>query len=105
MKRPLVIVIGPDLDDGALAVVNHGDWTYNVHPVYRLDNPYTRKVGHPTAFAIGPEIESRTAIPAPSSPPPDTQPDTGALATVHLAEAVETAAEILADLLEEEPTL
>jgi len=95
MTRPLVIVAGPDLDDGALAVVNRGGWTYNVHPVARLVNPYAGG----DAFVLNPAIDCRTVTPA------EIMPGAGPPATVTKAEAVETAAEILADLLEEEPTL
>jgi len=89
MTRPLVIVAGPDLDDGALAVVNRGGWTYNVHHVIELG----------PSLSIGPAIDCRTVIPA---------ADHVGLrhpTIVPLAEAVETAAKILADLIEEEPTL
>ena len=92
MTRPLVIVVDADLDDGALAVVNRGGWTYTVHPV-TTDDPAQ------PSLSIGPLIDCRTVIPA------EIMPGAGPPATVTKAEAVETAAEILADLLEEEPTL
>jgi len=93
MTRPLVIVLDADLDDGwgrtFPAVVNRGGWTYNVHTVTALG----------ASLSIGPAIDCRTVIPA---------ADHVGLrhpTIVPLAEAVETAAEILADLIEEEPTL
>jgi len=86
MTRPLVIVAGPDLDNGA--ILNRGGWTYTVHPT----------VSTKDGFALEPAVDCRTVIPA------EIVPGAGPPATVTLAEAVETAAEILADLLEEEPT-
>lgn len=105
MTRPLVIVVDADLDNGwggtfpgALAVVNRGGWTYNVHTVTHADNPDPDNPEQPS-LSIGPVINCRTVIPA---------ADHVGLrhpTIVPLAEAVETAAEILADLIEEEPTL
>jgi hypothetical protein len=96
MTRPLVIVTDPDLDDGALAVVNRGGWTYNVHTITRRNRTH---LGLADAIEIGSALECFTVIPADGSattPPAD--------AVLHALDILETITAELAEHLEEEPT-